>query len=172
MEVFEAVAEDVPPSLTFNIDFSGIGVSMVNRKVVEVLYVSLKQIKFTYSNSPIAHSLTLTCGHVQVDNQLHDAIFPVILQPTPIAKEANGITALPTVQASLILLKDEAHGVTFVKYCSILLQALTVEADEDLLFSLIDLSKIQGASWEEDTQECDIMISLVDDANLPALTGS
>lgn len=170
VEVFEAVTEDIPPSLTFNIDFSGIGVSMVNRNVVEVLYVSLKQIKFTYSNSPIAHSLTLTCGHVQVDNQLHDAIFPVILQPTPIAKEANGITALPTVQASLILLKDEAHGVTFVKYCSILLQALTIEADEDLLFSLIDLSKIQGASWEEDTQE--ILIKDADHIPEPDKTSS
>jgi vacuolar protein sorting-associated protein 13A/C len=43
--------------------------------------------------------------------------------------------------------------VLFVKYCSILLQALTIEADEDLLFAIYDLTQIKGASWEEGTQE-------------------
>jgi vacuolar protein sorting-associated protein 13A/C len=46
-----------------------------------------------------------------------------------------------------------AHGVLFVKYCSILLQALTIEADEDLLFSIYDLTQIKGASWEDGVAE-------------------
>jgi vacuolar protein sorting-associated protein 13A/C len=41
----------------------------------------------------------------------------------------------------------------FIKYCSILLQALTIEADEDLLFAIYDLTKIRGVSWEEGTEE-------------------
>lgn len=45
------------------------------------------------------------------------------------------------------------HGVFFVKYCSILLQALTVEADEDFLFSVYDLTKIKGASWDVAQEE-------------------
>lgn len=45
------------------------------------------------------------------------------------------------------------HGVLFVKYCSILLQALTIEADEDLLFSIYDLTQIKGASWDQDIPE-------------------
>lgn len=45
------------------------------------------------------------------------------------------------------------HGVLFIKYCSILLQALTIEVDEDLLFALYDLTQIKGASWEEGTTE-------------------
>jgi len=45
------------------------------------------------------------------------------------------------------------HGVLFIKYCSILLQALTIEADEDLLFALFDLIQIKGASWETSTPE-------------------
>lgn len=45
------------------------------------------------------------------------------------------------------------HGVLFVKYCSILLQALTIEADEDLLFSIYDLTQIKGASWDQEIQE-------------------
>ena len=46
-----------------------------------------------------------------------------------------------------------AHGVLFIKYCSILLQALTIETDEDFLLSLYDLTKIQGASWDADAVE-------------------
>jgi len=46
-----------------------------------------------------------------------------------------------------------AHGVLFIKYCSILLQALTIETDEDFLLSLYDLTKIQGASWDAQAVE-------------------
>ncbi|KAF8216245.1 hypothetical protein K438DRAFT_1748990 [Mycena galopus ATCC 62051] len=148
-EAFDAVTEEVPPSLAFTVDFAGIGISLVNKKMVEVIYVSMLALKFEYSNSAVAQTVNLSCGTLQIDNQLHDALYPVILQPTPIPKESNGTSALPTVQASVIWLKDQAHGVLFVKYCSILLQALTIEADEDLLFSIYDLTQIKGASWEE-----------------------
>lgn len=30
---------------------------------------------------------------------------------------------------------------------------MTVRADEDFLFALLDFSKVQGASWEEETPE-------------------
>lgn len=40
-----------------------------------------------------------------------------------------------------------------MKYFSILLQALTIEADEDLLFALYDHSQIQGLSWDDPTKE-------------------
>jgi vacuolar protein sorting-associated protein 13A/C len=43
--------------------------------------------------------------------------------------------------------------VLFIKYCSILLQALTIEVDEDLLFTIYDLTKIKGISWEDEKQE-------------------
>lgn len=53
----------------------------------------------------------------------------------------------------LVSLLHPEHGVTFVKYCSILLQALTVQADEDFLFSLYDLTKLKGASWDAEQEE-------------------
>ncbi|KAJ6604648.1 vacuolar protein sorting-associated protein 13 [Mycena vulgaris] len=148
-EAFDAITEEVLPTLAFTVDFAGIGISLVNKKLIEVIYVSMNALKFEYTNSTVAQAVNLSCGTLQIDNQLHDALYPVILQPTPIPKESNGTTALPTVQASVIWLKDQEHGVLFVKYCSILLQALTIEADEDLLFSIYDLTQIKGASWEE-----------------------
>ncbi|KAJ7169902.1 vacuolar protein sorting-associated protein 13 [Mycena filopes] len=148
-EAFDAITEEVLPTLAFTVDFAGIGISLVNKKMVEVIYMSMLALKFEYTNSAVAQAVNLSCGTLQIDNQLHDALYPVILQPTPIPKGSNGTTALPTVQASVIWLKDQEHGVLFVKYCSVLLQALTIEADEDLLFSIYDLTQIKGASWEE-----------------------
>lgn len=148
-DAFEAVTEQVAPALSINLDFAGLGLSLINRRLVEVVYLSAKALKFEYSSSDVAQSLNLTCGTLQVDNQLHDAIFPVVLQPSPVAKEANGGAALPTIQASVIWLNDQEHGVMFIKYCSILLQALTLEADEDFVFELYELSQFRGASWEE-----------------------
>ncbi|KAJ2927125.1 hypothetical protein H1R20_g9964, partial [Candolleomyces eurysporus] len=161
VEGFEAVTEEIQPLVTFTLDLAGIGISLVNRRLMEVLYITLDQLKFEYVDSSVAHAVNLSCGSLQIDNQLHDALYPVILQPTPLSKDAAGVGALPTVQASVIWLKDQAHGVLFVKYCSVLLQALTIEADEDLLFAIYDLTQIKGASWEDESQ--DILIRSADE---------
>lgn len=41
----------------------------------------------------------------------------------------------------------------FIKYCSVLLQALTIEADEDLLIAIYDMTQIKGVSWEDGVDE-------------------
>ena len=108
-EAFEAVTEEILPTFTFDVDFAGIGVSLVNRRMVEVVYVSMGTLKFEYSDSAVAQAINLSCGALEIDNQLHDALYPVVLQPTPIVKENNGLAALPTVQASIIWLKDQGQ---------------------------------------------------------------
>ncbi|KAF9241379.1 vacuolar protein sorting-associated protein 13 [Melanogaster broomeanus] len=160
-EAFEAISEDVAPTLRVEVDLAGIGISLMNRKMIEVLYVTMESLKFKYDNNPISQA------SLQIDNQLHDAIYPVVLQPSPISREASGVAAVhPTIQASVVWLQDQEHGVLFVKYCSILLQALTIEADEDLLFAIYDL--IQVASWEESVE--DVLIQHPDDIPEPPPT--
>ncbi|KAH9950347.1 vacuolar protein sorting-associated protein 13 [Amylocystis lapponica] len=169
-DAFEAVQEEVAASLAVSIDFAGIGVSLINRKMTEVVYFSINAMKFEYTDSSLSRAANISFGSLQLDNQLHDALFPVVLQPTPISKESNGVASLPTVQGSVIWLKDREHGVFFVKYCSVLLQALTIEADEDFLYALYDLTKIQGASWDEGQE--DILIPHPDDIPEPRETAS
>lgn len=108
-EAFEAVQEEVPYSLAFRLDFHGLGLSLVNRKAVEVVYLSLNSLHAEYTNSPVAQAFNLACGSIQIDNQLHDALFPVVLQPTPVPKDASTVASLPTLQASMIWLKDEGQ---------------------------------------------------------------
>ena len=106
-EAFEAVQEEVASSLAVSVDFEGIGLSLVNKKAVEVVYLSVNGLKFEYTNSPVAQAVNLVCGSIQIDNQLHDALFPVVLQQTPVPKDSSTVASLPTVQASVIWLKDE-----------------------------------------------------------------
>lgn len=75
--------------------------------MVEVVYLSANGLKFEYTDSPVAQAINLVCGNLQIDNQLHDALYPVVLQPTPIPKEAVEVASLPTVQGSVIWLKDQ-----------------------------------------------------------------
>ncbi|TBU65089.1 vacuolar protein sorting-associated protein 13 [Dichomitus squalens] len=169
-DAFEAIQETVAPVLTVALDLHGIGVSLINKQMVEVVYTSLNALKFEYASNPVAQSVTLSFGNLQIDNQLHDALFPVLLQPTPITQESKSVAALPTVQASFIWLNDQEHGVFFIKYCSVLLQALTVEADEDFLFALYDLTKIKGASW--DVAQEDVLFENPEDIPEPQETSS
>lgn len=108
-EAFEAIQEEVPYSLAFRIDFHGLGLSLINRNAVEVVYLSLNSLHAEYTNSPVAQAFNLACSSIQIDNQLHDALFPVVLQPTPLPKDASTVASLPTLQASIIWLKDEGQ---------------------------------------------------------------
>ena len=96
-------------------------------------------------------------------------LFPIILYPTVVPKDGKELESHPTLQASVAILKDtcglslgiafrladrsSAHGVYFIKYATILLQAMTIELDEDFLFALLDFAKFKDAAWKEATKE-------------------
>lgn len=122
-EAFEAIQQQIPPTFVFNIEFSGLGMSLVNRKMVEIVYLSLNNLAFEYTDSPTAQSANIHCGTIQIDNQLHDALFPVVLQPTPIAQDSSGVAALSTIQGSIIWLKDQ--GELIIRYIKTLLMHKT-----------------------------------------------
>jgi vacuolar protein sorting-associated protein 13A/C len=110
-DAFEAITEEIPPTLTFTLDLEGIGLSLMNKKMLEVVYLSMNSLKFEYSSSPVAQAVNLSLGVLQIDNQLHDAIYPVLLQPTPISKGASAAASPPTIQASVIWLNDEGVSI-------------------------------------------------------------
>jgi vacuolar protein sorting-associated protein 13A/C len=104
-EAFEAVNQDTPPSLILFIMLEGFGLSVMNRAAVEVVYFSTKMLKLEYTRSDVSQSINLSIGHIQIDNQLPEATFQVVLQPSPIPSRRTG-PALPAVQTSVILLND------------------------------------------------------------------
>ena len=101
--------EQVVATVSVNIDLEGVGISLINRAMTEVVYLSTKGLKLEYTNSEVAQAITLSCGTLQIDNQLHEGLYPVVLQPTPIERDG---AALPVIQASVIVLNDQGEQTT------------------------------------------------------------
>lgn len=117
-EAFEAVTEDSPPTFAFKTDFAGIGLSLLNKRLVEVVYLTLQGLRLEYTQSETSRGVSLACEVIQLDNQLQEGLYPVVLQPSPLPKKKNGaLGAPPVVQLSFIVLNDQgavldwlAHG--------------------------------------------------------------
>ncbi|KAG9102497.1 hypothetical protein FRC06_001944 [Ceratobasidium sp. 370] len=149
-EAFEAVTAKATVGLVVKVDLEGLGLSLINKRMVELFYTSVDGIVLQYTDTDAAQICDISLKRLQIDNQLHDCQFPIVLQPTLISQDAN---TLPSVQASLMVLKDNSHGVTFVKYASVLLQALSIQLDEDFLFTLLDFAKLEGVAWGSEPQD-------------------
>lgn len=61
------------------ISFEGIGVSLVD-DVKELIYLSLRKINLNYETTDEEESVKFTVHSVQIDNQLREPIYPVILK--------------------------------------------------------------------------------------------
>ncbi|GAB1518861.1 Vacuolar protein sorting-associated protein 13 [Rhizoctonia solani] len=149
-EAFEAVTAKANVGLVFKLDFEGVGLSLVNKRMMEILYLSVEGVLLQYTDTDAAQICDVSLRRLQIDNQLHDCQFPIVLQPTLLAQDPN---ALPAIQGSLMMLKDNSHGVTFIKYASVLLQSLSVQLDEDFLFTLLDFAKLEGVAWGSEPQD-------------------
>ncbi|KWU46731.1 hypothetical protein RHOSPDRAFT_14825 [Rhodotorula sp. JG-1b] len=145
---FEAVDVEVVTTFSLGINFEGVGISLVNKKMQELIYASFRGFTASYSDSTTNVAYEIGIKWIQIDNQLFGGLYPILLYPSVIPKDSKELEIRPSLQASAIVLKDEAHGVTYFKYASILLQEMTVEVDEDFLFALLDFAKFSGAAQE------------------------
>ncbi|KAF0534769.1 vacuolar protein sorting-associated protein 13 [Gigaspora margarita] len=147
---FEVIDVDMVITLTFQIRLEGIGISVVNKRMQELAYASVRGLEFTYNDSTLYQSVNFFVKWLQIDNQLYGGIYPIILYPTVIPKDTNDSELVHRAfHASLTKAKDESHGVTYFKYFSMLLQEMTFEIDEDFLFALLDFTKIHGFTSQE-----------------------
>ncbi|GAA5995177.1 hypothetical protein JCM5350_001861 [Sporobolomyces pararoseus] len=147
--VFEEVDVDNVTTFSFSLNLEGIGISVVNKSMQELVYASFRGLTAKYSDSTTNVAYELGVKWIQIDNQLFGGIFPILLYPSVIPKDGKELEVHPSLQASAIILKDRAHGVTYFKYASILLQEMTIEVDEDFLFAFLDFAKFSGASGTE-----------------------
>src|SRR4051812_38300384 len=72
---FETVVENTRPNLTISIDFEGLGLSVINRNVQEIVYLSFRGFKLSYSDYPNYYEAGFDCKWIQIDNQLYGGIF-------------------------------------------------------------------------------------------------
>ncbi|KAF1812213.1 vacuolar protein sorting-associated protein 13 [Eremomyces bilateralis CBS 781.70] len=149
---FEVKDVDTDVNFTAQIRFAGLGVSLINSQLKELVYVTLRDIEIKYSDSPLYQTVKSTIKWIQIDNQLYGGIFPIILYPSVVPKTGKEMEAHPILHAAITKVKDDSYGVIYIKYFTVLLQQLTIEIDEDFIFALLDFVKIPGASWSEEKQ--------------------
>ncbi|KAI4169349.1 MAG: hypothetical protein LQ343_005742 [Gyalolechia ehrenbergii] len=131
---------------------AGIGISLVNKNLKELLYLTLREIELKYSDSRLYQTLNATIKWVQIDNQLYGGIFPILLYPSVVPKTGKEMEAHPIFHSMVTRVKDDSYGVLYIKYATLLLQQMTLEIDEDFIFAMLDFAKVQGASWSEEKE--------------------
>lgn len=105
---FEVKNEESPATLSFNLKLAGVGVSLIDRRLKEMAYITFRDLEFKYSNSKLYQMLNLTIKWIQIDNQLYGGIFPIVLYPSVVPKTGKEMDVHPSVHASLTLLNDDS----------------------------------------------------------------
>lgn len=151
---FEMTIKDEEFYTSVIVKFEGVGISLVNttNKCKELCYTTIRGIEFHYNESDIYQTSSLKMKWLQIDNQSYASIYPVVLFPTVVPKSSYEMNTHPVFSASIARLKDNTHGVNYIKFATVLLQELSIQVDEDFLWSLLDFSKIPGAAWNSEIQ--------------------
>ena len=147
---FEVKEVDSDVTFKAQLCLAGIGVSLVNTKLKELLYLTLREIEFKYNESKLYQTFNSTIKWIQIDNQLYGGIFPILLYPSVVPKTGKEMEAHPIFHAMVTRVKDDSYGVLYIKYATLLLQQMTLEIDEDFIWTMLDFTKVPGASWSEE----------------------
>lgn len=149
---FEVKDTNSEVSYKAQLRLGGIGVSLVNQNLKELLYLTFRDLEVKYKESRLYQTLNTTIKWIQIDNQLYGGIFPILLYPSVVPKTGKEMEAHPIFHAMVARVKDDSYGVLYVKYASVLLQQMTLEVDEDFVFAMLDFIKVPGASWSEEQE--------------------
>lgn len=138
----------------------GIGVSLINsNRCMELAYLTLQDIRIKVRETETDYTSSLEVRWIQLDNQLFGGIYPIILYPTVVPKTEKELADHPIFNISGSLLKDFEHGVIRFKYLQVLLQEMTAEADEDLLWAVLETVQAVIRSFQIDRQDPNYQLS-------------
>lgn len=146
---FEVKHQDTDTTFQAQLRLSGIGISLINQQLRELAYITFRDINLRYSESALYQTVSTSIKWIQIDNQLYGGLFPMILYPSVVPKQAQETELHPSLHAMVTRVKDDSFGVLYVKYATLLLQQMTVDLDEDFIYAVLDYSKVPGASWSE-----------------------
>ncbi|KAI1388182.1 vacuolar protein sorting-associated protein 13 [Hypoxylon trugodes] len=146
---FEVKSQDTGTTFQAQLRLSGIGISLINQQLKELAYITFRDISLRYNESALYQTISTSIKWIQIDNQLYGGLFPMILYPSVVPKQAQETELHPSLHAMVTRVKDDSYGVLYVKYATILLQQMTVDLDEDFIYAVLDFSKIPGAFESE-----------------------
>lgn len=151
-EGFEVNEEDKNVYKRVVISFKGVGISLVNTSLEEIMYVHATGLELRYNESDLYQTLSWKLKWIQIDNQLFGSPFQNILYPFAVPHTPQEIENHPVISGSVSKVKDDSHGLIYFKHATLLLQELSIQLDEDLIVAVLDFVKFPGSTWTDSSQ--------------------
>lgn len=141
-----AQVDEGPLSLSVELNLEGVSLSVINAELQELCYVTIRGMELRFRVSEIYETVTTKLKWIQIDNQLPNSVFPILLYPSVVPHIGREMESHPIFSASISKVRDDSYGVLYIKYATVLLQQLTVQLDEEFLFALVDFSNAYTAT--------------------------
>lgn len=125
----------------------GFGISLINHLSEELIYIYLQNIMVEYNRTYDGHSIDGSIQNIQVDNQLRDAERPTLLFVTPPSKKDQQ-RHLPAVHFTANKIFTTHLNAEIFKHLIITVKNLTVQAEEKLLFKLLQFAGFNQSDAE------------------------
>eukprot|EP01105_Mastigella_eilhardi_P019204 TRINITY_DN4505_c0_g1_i3.p1 TRINITY_DN4505_c0_g1~~TRINITY_DN4505_c0_g1_i3.p1 ORF type:complete len:2997 (+),score=642.49 TRINITY_DN4505_c0_g1_i3:1212-10202(+) len=127
------------PYLSIEMKLDALGVSVVDMKPRELLYLSLVGVSCEYNRTNLHANFLGVVKDLQVDNQMYSTLFPVLAFPTSHAKK-NIRDGTPVIHVSIVQ-STAFPGAHCFELISFLLGELEVKAEENIVNRLWFLYK-------------------------------
>ncbi|KAI8912336.1 hypothetical protein DFJ77DRAFT_511881 [Powellomyces hirtus] len=161
---FQMKIKEAKLLMAVQVRFEGIGVSVINKGMQEILYLSARKLQLALTDTTSNQALSFSMKWLQIDNQLYGGLEPIFVYPSVIPKEGEE-DYHPVLMITFSRSKDPSYGVDYYDWFTILLQELSVDMDEEFLMSLLEFSKFTVPGWDEDkSQLCDRSIEIQEPA--------
>ena len=149
-DLYEEENQDKHVLQNITVRIAGCGISLINKKLRELAYVSIKGLELNYKDSDLYQTLGWKIKWLQVDNQTFGSVYQSVLYPTTIPKSVEDLDAHPIFSGSISKVKDDSFGLPYFKHLTFLLQEFSIQLDEDWVYAMIDYMKFPGSPLAAD----------------------
>jgi hypothetical protein len=130
----DKLASYCPPRIRLKLKLPLIGVSLIDATPEEVAYFALQNTQLVVQDSATTTSIRFALDKMQLDNLVHDAIFPVLLHASSVAPK----DWMPVLQVAINKQKVPSCNIQCFQYISFLLQSLDVKCSELYIYKVLN----------------------------------
>lgn len=145
-DIFETKEEDELLFTKIIVNVKGLGISLVNSHLQELMYVNINGIELRYNDSELYRTLSWKLKWLQIDNQLFGTNFTNVLYPANIPKDNKELEIHPVISGSVSKVKDDSFGIPYFKHATFLLQEFSIQLDEEFIYAVLDFIKFPSAA--------------------------
>ncbi|XP_044533949.1 vacuolar protein sorting-associated protein 13A [Gracilinanus agilis] len=131
---------DLEPSVTVCLTPSGSNMKILQPHIIPVRRNYLPAVKLEYSTSAHQTSFRVQIYRIQIQNQIHGAIFPFVFYPIKPPKSVTMDSAPKPFTDVSIVMRSAGHSqISRIKYFKVLIQEMDLRLDLGFLYALAEL---------------------------------